>query len=133
MKKYSAGMSRIGAHLRLPLEELPAVMACDVRLYVGGLTVLRDFLEINVVQCGKVVLPVVNVEAVVVGKVAVELVEIVDVKVDTADREEVFAEVDTMDHEVVADIDTADREEVVAEVDTADRKDNSCRDRHSGS
>ena len=42
----------------------------------------------------KVVLPVVDVNAVVVGGVAVDIVEIVDVKVDTADSEEVVAEID---------------------------------------
>ena len=36
---YSAGRSRTGAHLRLHLEELPAVMVCDLRLDVSGLTV----------------------------------------------------------------------------------------------
>ena len=98
MRKYSAGMSRTGAHLRLHLEEFPAVMVCDLRLDVSGLTVLRDFLEITVVHSGEVVLPVIDVEAVVVDRVAV----------NTSDREE-----------VVAEVDTADREEVVVEVDTA--------------
>ena len=54
-------MSRTRAHLRLHLEELPAVMVCDLRLDVGGLTVLQDFMEMTVVHNGKVVLPVVNV------------------------------------------------------------------------
>ena len=54
MRKYSAGMSRTGAHLRLQLEEFPAVMVCDLRLDVSGLTVLRDFLEITVVHSGEV-------------------------------------------------------------------------------
>ena len=40
VRKYSAGMSRTGAHLRLHLEEFPAVMVCDLRLDVSGLTVL---------------------------------------------------------------------------------------------
>ena len=98
MRKYSAGMSRTGAHLRLHLEEFPPVMVCDLRLDVSGLTVLRDFMEITVVHSGEVVLPVIYVEAVVVDRVAV----------NTSDREE-----------VVAEVDTADREEVVVEVDTA--------------
>ena len=59
---------------------------------------LRDFLEITVVHSGEVVLPVIDVEAVVVGRVAV----------DTSDHEE-----------VVAKVDTADREQVVVKVDTA--------------
>ena len=110
MRKYSAGVSRTGAHLRLHLEELRAVMVCDLRLDVSGLTVLRDFLEITVVRSVDVVLPVIDVEAVAVDRVAV----------DTSDREEVVAEVDTADREeVVAEVDTADREEVVVEVDTA--------------
>ena len=45
-------------------------MVCDLRLDVSGLTVLRDFLEITVVHSGKVVLPVIDVEAVVVDGVA---------------------------------------------------------------
>ena len=53
-------MSRTGAHLRLQLEEFPAVMVCDLRLDVSGLTVLRYFLEITVVHSGKVVLPVID-------------------------------------------------------------------------
>ena len=138
MRKYSAGMSRTGAHLRLQLEEFSAFMVCDLRLDVSGLTVLRDFLEITVVHSGEVVLPVIDVEAVVVDRVAV----------DTSDREEIVAEVDTADHEevvvevytaglerevavvdtadreevVVGEVDTADLEEIIGEVDTADRE-----------
>ena len=78
MRNYSGGISRTGAHLRLHLLELPAVMVCDLRLDVSGLTVLRDFLEITVVQSDEVVLPMIDVEAVVVDRVAV----------DTSDREE---------------------------------------------
>ena len=64
----------------------------------------------------------VDVKTVVVGRVAVELIEIVDVKVDTADCEEVVGEVDTADREeVVAEVDTADHEEIVAEFDTVYR------------
>ena len=55
-------------------------------------------MEITVVHSGEVVLPVIDVEAVVVDRVAA----------NTSDHEE-----------VVADVDTADREEVVVEVDTA--------------
>ena len=113
MRKNSAGISRTGAHLRLQLEEFPAVMVCDLRLDVSGLTVLRDFLEITVVHSGEVVLPVIDVEAVVVDRVAV----------NTSDREEVVAEVDTADHEeVVVEVDTAGLEREVAVVDTADRE-----------
>ena len=112
VRKYSAGMSRTGAHLRLHLEEFPAVMVCDLRLDVSGLTVLRHFLEITVVHSGDVVLPVIDLEAVVVDRVAV----------DTADREEVVVEVDTAGLEgVVVEVDTAGLEGVVAVVDTADR------------
>ena len=82
MRKYSAGVSRTGAHLRLHLEEFPAVMVCDLRLDASGLTVLRDFLEITVVHSGEVVLPVIDVEAVVVDRVTV----------NTSDREEVVAD-----------------------------------------
>ena len=125
MRKYSAGMSRTGAHLRLHLEEFPAVMVCDLRLDVSGLTVLRDFLEITVVHSGEVVLPVIDVEAVVVDRVAVNTSDREEVvaEVDTADREEVVVDVDTAGLErEVAVVDTADREEVVVgEVDTADR------------
>ena len=65
----------------------------------------------------------VDVEVVVFGGVEVGLFGIVDVKVDTADREEVVAEVDRADREeVVADVDTADRVEMAAEVDTSDRE-----------
>ena len=112
VRKYSAGMSRTGAHLRLHLEEFLAVMVCDLRLDVSGLTVLQDFLEITVVHSGEVVLPVIDVEAVVVDRVAV----------NTSDREEVVAEVDTADHEVVVEVDTAGLEREVAVVDTADRE-----------
>ena len=113
MRKYSAGMSRTGAHLRLQLEEFSAFMVCDLRLDVSGLIVLRDFLEITVVHSGEVVLPVIDVEAVVVDRVAV----------DTSDREEIVAEVDTADHEeVVVEVDTAGLEREVAVVDTADRE-----------
>ena len=126
MRKYSAGMSRTGAHLRLQLEEFPAVMVCDLRLDVSGLTVLRDFLEITAVHSGKVVLPVIDVEAVVVDRVAVNTSDHEEVvaEVDTADREEVVVEVDTAGLErEVAVVDTADREEVVVgEVDTAYRE-----------
>ena len=111
MRMCSACMSRTGVHIRLHLEELPTFMVCDLRLDVGGLRVLRNFLENTVVHSGKVVLPTVDVEVVVFGGVEVELVEIVHVKVDRADREE-----------VVAEVDTADREELVAEVDTAYRE-----------
>ena len=120
MRKYSAGMSRTGAHLRLHLEEFPAV--CDLRLDVSGLTVLQDFLEITVVHSGEVVLPMIYVEAVVVDRVAVDTsdIEEVVVEVDTAGLERDVAVVDTSDREeVVAEVDTADREEVVVEVDTA--------------
>ena len=125
MRKNSAGISRTGAHLRLQLEEFPAVMVCDLRLDVSGLTVLRYFLEITVVHSGKVVLPVIDVEAVVVDRVAVDTsCEEVVAEVDTADHEEVVVEVDTAGLErEVAVVDTADREEVVVgEVDTADRE-----------
>ena len=125
MRKNSAGISRTGAHLRLQLEEFPAVMVCDLRLDVSGLTVLRYFLEITVVHSGKVVLPVIDVEAVVVDRVAVDTsCEEVVADVDTADHEEVVVEVDTAGLErEVAVVDTADREEVVVgEVDTADRE-----------
>ena len=126
MRKYSAGMSRTVAHLRLRLEEFPAVMVCDLRLDFSGLTVLRDFLEITVVHSGEVVLPVIDVEAVVVDRVAVNTSDREEVVagVDTADREEVVVEVDTAGLErEVAVVDTADREEVVVgEVDTADRE-----------
>ena len=108
MRKNSACISRTGAHLRLQLEEFPAVMVCDLRLDVSGLTVLRYFLEITVVHSGKVVLPVIDVEAVVVDRVAV----------DTS-CEEVVAEVDTADHEeVVVEVDTAGLEREVAVVDS---------------
>ena len=40
-------------HLRLQLEEFPAVMVCDLRLDVSGLTVLRYFLEITVSTVAK--------------------------------------------------------------------------------
>ena len=43
VRKYSAGTSHAGANLRLHLEELRAVMVCDLRLDVSGLTVLRAF------------------------------------------------------------------------------------------
>ena len=126
VRKYSAGMSRTGAHLRLHMEEFPAVMVCDLRLDVSGLTVLRDFLEITVVHSGEVVLPVIVVEAVVVDRVAVNTSDREEVvaEVDTADREEVVVEVDTAGLErEVAVVDTADREEVVVgEVDTANRE-----------
>ena len=125
VRKNSAGISRTGAHLRLQLEEFPAVMVCDLRLDVSGLTVLRYFLEITVVHSGKVVLPVIDVEAVVVDRVAVDTsCEEVVADVDTADHEEVVVEVDTAGLErEVAVVDTADREEVVVgEVDTADRE-----------
>ena len=117
VRKYCAGMSRTGAHLRLHLEELHADMVCDLRLDFSGLKVLRDFLEITAVHSDKVVLPEIDVEAIVVDRVAVELVEIVGVGVDTSDREEVVAEVYTaVCEEVVAEIDTAGFEEVVGEV-----------------
>ena len=122
MRKYSAGMSRIGAHLRLHLEEFPAVMVCDLRVDVSGLTVLRDFLVITVVRSVDVVLPVIDVETVAVDRVAVDTSDREEIvaEVDTADREEVVVEVDTAGLEgEVAVIDTSDREEVVVEVDTA--------------
>ena len=126
MRKYSAGMSRTGANLRLHMEEFPAVMVCDLRLDVSGLTVLRNFLEITVVHSGEVVLPVIDVEAVVVDRVAVDTSdrEEVVVEVDTADLEREVAVVDTADREevVVGEVDTADREEIIGEVDTADRE-----------
>ena len=56
---------------------------CDLRLDVSGLTVSQDFSEITVVHSDKVVLPVIDVEAAVVDRVAVELVEIEDVGFDT--------------------------------------------------
>ena len=132
VRKYSAGMSRTGAHLRLHLEEFPAV--CDLRLDVSGLTVLQDYLEITVVHSGEVVLPMIDVEAVVVDRVAVDTSDIEEVVVevdtaglerdvavvDTSDREEVVVEVDTAGLERdVAVVDTSDREEVVVKVDTA--------------
>ena len=126
MRKYSAGMSRTGAHLRLHLEEFHAVMVCDLRLDVSGLTALRDFLEITVVHRGEVVLPVIDVEAVVVDRVAVNTSdrEEVVVEVDTAGLEREVAVVDTADREevVVREVDTADREEIIGEEDTADRE-----------
>ena len=79
-------------------------MVCYLRLDASSLTVLRNFLEIAVFHSGKVVLPVVDVNAVVVGGVAVDIVEIVDVKVDTADSEDVVAEVDIANREVVVDV-----------------------------
>ena len=103
MRNYSTCMSRTIAHIRLHIDELPAFTVCDLRVDVGGLFVLRDFLENTVVYSCKVVLPVVDIEAKIVGGVAFELDGIVDVKVDTADREEVVAEVDTADLEEVVD------------------------------
>ena len=76
-------------------------------------------MEITVVHSGIVALPVIDVEAVVVNGVAVELVEY-----------------DRCREEVVTEVDTSDREEVVAEVDTSDREEvatDSCRGRHIGS
>ena len=126
VRKYSAGMSRTGAHLRLHLEEFPAVMVCDLRLDVSGLTVLRDFLEITVVHSGEVVLLVIDVEAVVVDRVAVDTSdrEEVVVEIDTAGLEREAAVVDTADREevVVGEVDTAGREEIIGEVNTADRE-----------
>ena len=82
----SAGMSRTGAHIRLHLHEFPTLVVCDIRLNVGCLRVLRNFLKNTVVHSGKAVLPMLDVEVVVFGGVEVELFGIVDVKVDTTDR-----------------------------------------------
>ena len=110
-------------------------------------SVARLFFEVTVVHSGEVVLPVIDVEAVVVDRVPVdtlereEVVAVVDIAdceevevdtaglegvvavVDTTDREEVVGEVDTTDHEqIIGEVDTADREEIVAMFDTAVRE-----------
>ncbi|KAI0212252.1 hypothetical protein LSAT2_002833 [Lamellibrachia satsuma] len=85
---------------------------------------------------GEVVLPVIDVESVVVDRVAVNTSDREEVvaEVDTADREEVVVDtaglekevafVDTADREevVVGEVDTADRVEIIGEEDTADRE-----------
>ena len=63
MRNYSTCMSRTIAHIRLHIDELSAFTVCDLRVDVGGLFVLRDFLENTVVYSCKVVLPVVDIEA----------------------------------------------------------------------
>ena len=89
MRKYSTGMSRTGAHLKLHLKELPVR---NLRLDVGDLAMLRDFLKITVVNF------------------------------DTAGREDVVIEVDTADREeeVVDGAVVLGADGTIEEVDTAD-------------